>query len=43
MGSVAAWARGFVAGGQNDTSAALKRIMDTIRDTFQYQAGPAKV
>lgn len=41
-GSVAAWARSFVAGDQNDSSAALKRIMDTIRDTFQYQAREAE-
>jgi transglutaminase-like putative cysteine protease len=41
-GSVAAWARSFVAGDQGETSTALQRIMDTIRDTFQYQARDAE-
>jgi transglutaminase-like putative cysteine protease len=41
-GSVAAWAKGFVAGDRDLTSDLLKRIMDTIRDTFTYQARDAE-
>jgi len=37
-GSVAAWGRGFLAGAANDTQAVLRQMMDTIRDTFTYQA-----
>jgi transglutaminase-like putative cysteine protease len=41
-GSVANWAKSFVAGDRDDTSDVLKRIMDTIRDTFTYQAREAE-
>lgn len=37
-GSVAAWSKRFVAGDQDATSDVLKRMMDTIRDTFTYEA-----
>ena len=37
-GSVAAWAKSFVAGDQDVTSDVLKRIMDSFRDNFSYQA-----
>lgn len=41
-GSVAAWAKGFVAGDMDGTSDVLERIMNTIRDTFTYQAREAE-
>jgi transglutaminase-like putative cysteine protease len=41
-GSLAAWAKSFVAGEQDDTSSALRRMMDTIRESFQYQAREAE-
>ncbi len=37
-GSVAAWGRSFLAGAANDTGKVLRQMMDTIRDTFGYQA-----
>jgi transglutaminase-like putative cysteine protease len=37
-GSVAAWGRSFLAGAANDTGRVLRQMMDTIRDTFSYQA-----
>jgi transglutaminase-like putative cysteine protease len=39
---VAAWAKHFVEGDQDVTTDVLKRIMNTIRDTFQYQARDAE-
>jgi len=41
-GSVAAWARSFLAPAANDTAKVLRQMMDTIRDTFQYQAREAE-
>ena len=41
-GSVAAWGRSFLAGAANDTGKLLRQMMDTIRDTFQYQAREAQ-
>jgi transglutaminase-like putative cysteine protease len=40
--SVAAWAKSFVAGDRDQTTDVLKRILDTIRDTFTYQAREAE-
>ena len=37
-GSVAMWGRGFLAGAGNDTEKVLRQMMDTIRDTFKYEA-----
>jgi transglutaminase-like putative cysteine protease len=37
-GSVAAWAKHFVAGDLDVTSDVLDRIMNTIRDTFTYRS-----
>ncbi|MGF1519660.1 MAG: transglutaminase domain-containing protein [Nodosilinea sp.] len=37
-GSVAAWAKRFVAGDMDRTSEVLGRIMNTIRDTFTYRS-----
>jgi transglutaminase-like putative cysteine protease len=37
-GSVAAWAKSFVAGDVDRTSEVLGRIMNTIRDTVTYRA-----
>jgi transglutaminase-like putative cysteine protease len=37
-GSVAAWAKSFVAGDRDGTEDVLARIMDKIRDTFTYRA-----
>ncbi|HEY9618314.1 MAG TPA: transglutaminase family protein [Microcoleaceae cyanobacterium] len=37
-GSVAAWAKSFVIGDQDDTLDVLQRMMDTIRHTLTYQA-----
>ncbi len=37
-GSVAAWAKSFVAGDQDDTLVLLQRMMDSIWNTFTYQA-----
>ncbi len=37
-GSVAAWTKSFVAGDQDLTLDALQRMMDTIWNTFTYQA-----
>ena len=37
-GSVAAWAKSFVAGDRDSTIDVLNRIMDMIRDTFTYRA-----
>lgn len=37
-GSVAAWAKCFVAGDQDDTLDVLQRMMDTIINTLTYQA-----
>ncbi|MEL6320582.1 MAG: transglutaminase family protein [Cyanobacteria bacterium J06626_14] len=37
-GSVAAWAKGFVAGDQDDTLDVLTRMMDYIWNTLSYQA-----
>jgi transglutaminase-like putative cysteine protease len=41
-GSVAAWGRGFLAAGTNETAQVLKRLMDEIRDTFKYQTREAE-
>ena len=41
-GSVAAWGRSFLAAAANDTGKVLRQMMDTIRDTFQYQAREAQ-
>ncbi|UBF30005.1 transglutaminase family protein (plasmid) [Kovacikia minuta CCNUW1] len=41
-GSVAAWSKGFVLGDQDDSLDVLQRMMDTIRDTFTYQAREAE-
>jgi transglutaminase-like putative cysteine protease len=41
-GSVAAWGRSFLTGGENDTGRVLHQMMDTIRDTFAYQAREAE-
>jgi transglutaminase-like putative cysteine protease len=40
--SVAAWAKSFVAGDRDQTTDVLKRILDTIRDTFTYPAREAE-
>ncbi len=37
-GSLAAWAKSFVAGDQDDTLDALQRMMDNIWNTLTYQA-----
>jgi transglutaminase-like putative cysteine protease len=37
-GSVAAWGRSFLTSGETDTAQVLKQMMDSIRDTFKYQA-----
>lgn len=37
-GTVAAWAKGFVAGDQDNTLDVLKRMMDAIWNTLTYQA-----
>jgi transglutaminase-like putative cysteine protease len=37
-GSVAAWAKHFVAGDQDDTLDVLERMMDAIWNTFTYQS-----
>lgn len=37
-GSLAAWAKSFVAGDRDSTIDVLNRIMDMIRDTFTYRA-----
>jgi len=37
-GSVAAWAKSFVAGDRDVTEDVLERIMDSIRDGFTYRA-----
>lgn len=37
-GSVAAWAKKFVLGDQDNTLDILQRMMDTIWNTFEYQA-----
>jgi len=37
-GSVAAWARGFLTGAENEPKRVMKQMMDAIRDTFKYQA-----
>ena len=41
-GNVAAWAKGFLPLAANDTGKVLRQMMDTIRDTFQYQAREAE-
>jgi transglutaminase-like putative cysteine protease len=41
-GSVAAWGRSFLAGAANETGTVLRQMMDTIRDTFQYQTREAQ-
>jgi transglutaminase-like putative cysteine protease len=41
-GSVAAWARSFLSPAGNDTAKVLRQMMDTIRDTFQYQSREAE-
>jgi transglutaminase-like putative cysteine protease len=41
-GAVATWARSFLSGAANDTGKVLRQMMDTIRDTFQYQAREAE-
>lgn len=40
--TVAAWAKSFVAGDQDDTLDALQRMMDTIRTTLTYQTREAE-
>ncbi|MBE7383853.1 MAG: transglutaminase family protein [Leptolyngbya sp. SIO1E4] len=37
-GSVAAWAKSFVAGDQDDTLDVLKRMMDSLWNTLSYQS-----
>ena len=37
-GRLAAWAKQFVAGDQDDTLDVLQRMMDAIWNTFTYQA-----
>jgi transglutaminase-like putative cysteine protease len=37
-GSVAAWAKSFVAGDQDDTLDVLQRMMDSLKNTLTYQA-----
>ncbi|MDJ0550665.1 MAG: transglutaminase family protein, partial [Microcystis sp. M49637_WE12] len=37
-GSLAAWAKSFVAGDQDDTLDAMARMMAAIKDNFTYQA-----
>lgn len=41
-GSVAAWAKHFVAGDQDDTLDVLQRMMDELRTTLSYQAREAE-
>jgi transglutaminase-like putative cysteine protease len=41
-GSVAAWGRSFLAGAANNTEQVVRQMMDTIRDTFQYQSREAQ-
>jgi transglutaminase-like putative cysteine protease len=41
-GSVAAWAKSFTINDQDDTRLVLQQMMDTIRDTFTYQAREAE-
>lgn len=41
-GSLAAWAKSFVAGDQDDTLDVLQRMMNNIRDTLTYQAREAE-
>jgi transglutaminase-like putative cysteine protease len=41
-GRIAAWAKRFVAGDQDDALDVLQRMMNTIRDTFTYQAREAE-
>lgn len=41
-GSVAAWAKNFVAGDQDDTLDVLQRMMDSMADTLTYQARDAE-
>lgn len=41
-GSVAAWAKQFVRGDQDNTLDVLQRMMDTIWNTFKYQAREAE-
>jgi transglutaminase-like putative cysteine protease len=41
-GSVSAWGRTFLAGTSNGTENVVRRMMDTIRDTFKYEAREAQ-
>ncbi len=41
-GSIAAWAKHFVAGDQDNTLEMLQRMMDEINSTLQYQAREAE-
>lgn len=41
-GSLAAWAKAFVAGDQDDTLDVLRRMMETIHTTLEYQAREAE-
>lgn len=41
-GSLAAWTRAFVAGDQDDTLDVLRRMMETIHTTLEYQAREAE-
>ncbi|MBF2075179.1 MAG: transglutaminase family protein [Synechococcales cyanobacterium C42_A2020_086] len=41
-GSIAAWAKHFVAGDQDDTLDVLQRMMDELRTTLSYQAREAE-
>jgi transglutaminase-like putative cysteine protease len=41
-GAVATWARSLLSGAANETGKVLRQMMDTIRDTFQYQAREAE-
>jgi len=41
-GTVAAWAKSFTIEDQDDTRQVLQQMMDTIRDTFTYEAREAE-
>ena len=41
-GSVAAWAKSFVADGEGHTVDVLRRMLDTFRDSFRYNARDAE-
>jgi transglutaminase-like putative cysteine protease len=41
-GSVAAWAKTFIANDRDETADVLQRMMDCIRDTFTYHSRPSE-